>query len=379
MAAQKQQYIDAVRGWAILMVVITHAGDTFPELPYPVKKLTNFGWHGVQLFFLASAVTLLLSWHGGRQPDPARVAKFWLRRFLRIAPLYYLGALIYLVLRPPAAGFDPAQLLRTLCFINAWSPDWIPTTPGWTVVPGGWSIGVEFTFYLLFPLIAATVTSLARAWMLLAGALILACAANQAAASWLSAYPATAAANFLYFWFPNQAPVFAAGVVLFFLLRGAPARQFGRMLSYTLLLGIAGLLVVVAERPFGDARFTFTNPVPPILLATVGLAALVYVMARGADTLFTHPAICRIGVLSFSCYVLHFIFVRGLPAWSGGLIDPTATGVPAILSAGLLFALSLPLTLMAASVAHRMVEQPGMDLARRLTARPHTTAVTERA
>ena len=91
----KKNYIDAVRGWAILMVITTHVGDRFPELPYPIKKLTNFGWHGVQLFFLASAVTLLMSWHRQNTPNLASVRSCFIRRFLRIAPMYYAGALIY--------------------------------------------------------------------------------------------------------------------------------------------------------------------------------------------------------------------------------------------------------------------------------------------
>ena len=69
--SQKQGYIDAIRGWAILLVITCHTGGMFPELPYPIRKLTNFGWHGVQLFFLASAVTLCMSWHNTPEPGTA--------------------------------------------------------------------------------------------------------------------------------------------------------------------------------------------------------------------------------------------------------------------------------------------------------------------
>ena len=51
------EYIDCVRGYAILLVITTHVTDAVPELPYPVHKITVFGWYGVQLFFLASCVT----------------------------------------------------------------------------------------------------------------------------------------------------------------------------------------------------------------------------------------------------------------------------------------------------------------------------------
>ena len=51
-----------VRGYAILLVITCHETYWFPELPYPVHRVTVLGWHGVQLFFLASAVTLMMSW-----------------------------------------------------------------------------------------------------------------------------------------------------------------------------------------------------------------------------------------------------------------------------------------------------------------------------
>ena len=214
--AQKLDYIDAVRGWAILLVITCHVGGMFPEMPYPVRKLTNFGWHGVQLFFLASALTLLMSWHRARVHDGVFIRSFFVRRFLRIAPMYYAGAAIYFAVEPPVSGFSLPQMLISFTFLNAWQPAWIPTTPGWMVVPGGWSIGVEFTFYALFPLLAALVTTLPRALAFFAAAFAFACGANHLGATWLAGYPAAAASNFLYFWFPNQVPVFALGFVLYF-------------------------------------------------------------------------------------------------------------------------------------------------------------------
>ena len=120
MGTQKLDYIDAVRGWAILLVITHHVGSMFPEMPYPVKKLTNFGWHGVQLFFLASALTLLMSWHRARVHDGVFVGSFFVRRFLRIAPMYYAGAAIYFVAEPPISGFSLSQMLISFAFLNTW-------------------------------------------------------------------------------------------------------------------------------------------------------------------------------------------------------------------------------------------------------------------
>lgn len=370
MPQPKQNYIDAVRGWAILLVMTSHVGGMFPGLPYPIKKLTNFGIYGVQLFFLASAVTLLMSWHRAPRHGAGFISAFFIRRFLRIAPMYYVGALIYFVADPPKDGFDLAQLLRSFAFLNAWRPEWIPTTPGWMVVPGGWSIGVEFTFYALFPVLAALVSSLGRALALFAVTVALACTANGLGAAWLADYPSYASWDFLYYWFPNQAPVFALGFVLYYALAELrlPALPKGfRHLS----LAVVGLAIVaVAESPWQGRLFIASGHVPPVLLASLCFMLFVVVLARGPGTLALHASIRKIGVLSFSSYVLHFLMVHGWPKWTGGLIDLHADGYAALANFALLWMLVLLGTLAAAAVAHAVIEQPGIDLAHRLTSRP---------
>ena len=363
----KKNYIDAVRGWAILMVITTHVGGRFPEMPYPIKKLTNFGWNGVQLFFLASAVTLLMSWHRQKNPNLASVRSFFIRRYLRIAPMYYAGALIYYVAEPPESGFGIAQMLRSFVFINAWHPDWIPTTPGWMVVPGGWSIGVEFSFYFLFPALAALVITLPRSILLFVASVGLAVAANHAGADILKDYGATAVNNFLYFWFPNQAPVFALGFVLYFIITKTNLQITSKPTAYGLLAVTVASWFFVAEYPFATNRFGWGAGIPPILIVSISFMAFIFILAKGPETVFTHPWIRRIGVLSFSAYVLHFLFAHKIPGWSFGLIDRHATGYTAIATGIALWVLTATFTLLGAAAAHRWIEQPAINLAHRLT------------
>jgi peptidoglycan/LPS O-acetylase OafA/YrhL len=73
----KLNAIDAIRGWAIFLVITAHVGGLFPELPWPLKKITNFGWYGVQLFFVASAFTLMLSWERMQQGFIVKTANFF--------------------------------------------------------------------------------------------------------------------------------------------------------------------------------------------------------------------------------------------------------------------------------------------------------------
>ncbi len=362
----KLAYIDAVRGWAVLLVMTSHIGAAFPLLPYPVRKLTNFGWFGVQLFFLASAITLALSWTREHTNFVTRTRHFFLRRFLRIAPMYYAGALFYAMSDPPAGGIDPVQLLRSLTFTNAWAPAWTATTPdGWRVVPGGWSISVEFTFYACFPLLISVITTWRRAALFVLISALAATALNEAGLSWYGATHGAARANFLYFWFPDQLPVFAAGLLLFQILPAtAPTRQVRR---YIALAGLCAACVLAAEYPQPADRFVWGNWHPQLLIATTLFAGFIYALAGLKSGFLVNKLIRHIGVLSFSCYVLHFFFVDRLPLWTARLIDTDATGLRAVLLLPVLWLAVVGATVLAAEFTHRWIELPGIRLARRLT------------
>lgn len=54
-------YIDALRGVAILMVIAVHSSQSVTNLPALVSKVASYGQMGVQLFFVLSAITLCYS------------------------------------------------------------------------------------------------------------------------------------------------------------------------------------------------------------------------------------------------------------------------------------------------------------------------------
>ena len=141
-------WLDAFRGWAVLGVVAVHSGEVMRVKGTP-GIITNAGQYGVQLFFLVSALTISLTYdshirHFGRS---LRSQFAWLmKRFFRIAPLYYFAALfypaerysIYIVSHHRYGALTTIWDIATnLLFIHTWIP-----SANNTVVPGGWSIGV---------------------------------------------------------------------------------------------------------------------------------------------------------------------------------------------------------------------------------------------
>ena len=88
----KLQYIDILRGIAILGVIAVHSGQQIENLFPIVRSISNYGQLGVQLFFVASALTLCLSMSERNEKSPFN---FYVRRFFRIAPIYYLAIIFY--------------------------------------------------------------------------------------------------------------------------------------------------------------------------------------------------------------------------------------------------------------------------------------------
>ncbi len=374
-------YIDCTRGYAALMVITCHLTYLFPELPYPVHRLTVMGWFGVQLFFLASCVTLLGSWRAETDRGRPDMVAFFVRRFFRIAPAYYAAALLYYAFDPPAGGFEAWQAFASISFINAWHPAWTPTIANaWVVVPGGWSIGVEFTFYLLFPWFAACVVTARRAWAVVVASLLLGLAANWAALSVLGGvYAPNEISNFLFFWFPNEMSVFALGGVLFFLLRSAQrpgGRLHATLRNHATLFPLLafGAFAAFAYIPLG--HYLGDRPVMPAFLAvSLPLMGLILALSAGVGP-FVNRWVAAFGRVSFSAYLSHFAVLKLL-----GVITPDrlihAQGVAAILTFAAAWAVVVPTVFAAAWLSCRIIEGPMIDVGKSIVRSRRATRIPQ--
>jgi len=147
--AGRQYYpaLDGLRGLAILLVVVYHN--------FGFINVFFFGWLGVDLFFVLSGflITDILLKTVGKK-DYLR--NFYLRRVLRIFPLYYLSLIIFLVLLPKLnLQFDVQYYVDHQVWLWTYLQNWIYTfqNPGQTnTLNHLWSLAVEEQFYLLWPL-----------------------------------------------------------------------------------------------------------------------------------------------------------------------------------------------------------------------------------
>lgn len=154
MKLQHFKELDGVRAIAALMIMFFHFFQNLPtqnHLLFLIKKLAVFGQTGVSLFFVLSGflITRILvnTKHSG-----SYFSSFYLRRALRIFPLYYLALVIYEFAVPlfrhlPAASFNQ-QIWYWVYLQNiAMTFDWKNSGPGHF-----WSLAIEEHFYLFWPL-----------------------------------------------------------------------------------------------------------------------------------------------------------------------------------------------------------------------------------
>jgi len=159
--------LDCLRFVAFLAVFVNHLDQQFHSVvkldspgEWMFLCIVKSGLFGVDLFFCLSSflITMLLL----REYDlrgSIDVRAFWIRRILRIWPLYYVFLLLSAIVFSP---WLQQQLLGGWRFVNYWFflGNWDCVYHDWHHSPIGplWSISVEEQFYLAWPLLLLAVS-----------------------------------------------------------------------------------------------------------------------------------------------------------------------------------------------------------------------------
>jgi peptidoglycan/LPS O-acetylase OafA/YrhL len=184
--------LDALRFFAALSVILAHIELLKFQLGLPNLnkefQYINFGGNGVYFFFVLSGflITYLLCAERTRFNTIA-VRKFYLRRILRIWPLYFILVIFGFFILPQFHFFDlfyksfsgnfSANLLLYIFILPNLAFSLYPPVPH---IGHLWSIGVEEQFYIVWPLIVKysrsvlkTIIVLMCAYLLFKAALLL--------------------------------------------------------------------------------------------------------------------------------------------------------------------------------------------------------------
>lgn len=335
------------------MITVHVAYKTYGLSGY-LDVLLKLGQFGVQLFFVVSAFTLCMSVEGRRDPDTrTRWCHFAIRRFFRIAPLYYVGILVYFLLRcqtetDVCEKYSTSTVLMNLTFTHGLSEKAMNF-----VVPGGWSIANEAMFYMMFPFLVRIGNSVRRMILMLTSSCLVLIALNLGVTGTL--HPENH--SYHYFWIFTQLPVFCLGMLAFrvwkkgVILTTVPV-QTTLWLIVSLSLGSG---VYAFDRYLGLAPLLFGAGFAAFLLLAVNAA-------RPLGLLF-NPWTAGIGKISYSVYIVHFIF-----AW--WLVPEIAEAADLVVRPRVNFAISWSLVLifstLVAMVTWKYIEKPFIQIGRSL-------------
>lgn len=158
----KQLYfnkLDTLRFFAFFLVIWQHAfSNSFSNISNNkiiqtvIEKITITGGIGVHIFFVISGflITYLMI-QEEKQKGKIDIIYFYIRRFLRIWPLYYLIMLLGIFILPNLFNtfiFD-ADVFKNLFFLNNFDNDGIHISN----IGIAWSVAIEEQFYLFWPII----------------------------------------------------------------------------------------------------------------------------------------------------------------------------------------------------------------------------------
>lgn len=286
--------LTGIRGVAACWVVLCHWSGA--ELSGIARDIALHGYAAVDLFMILSGFVLAMTYEPRMHPRPwSGFGTFVWQRFCRLYPLYALTTAVCLIQawwaggRPGIPAIASNMLMTTT---NLWEVD--------AINGPSWSISVEFTLNLFFPLFVLLCARLPWRWsaafaVLCAAALVGVSVLNHRLDGGVAGELGTLDTRLMYL---RCGPEFALGM----LCCRAKWAVFGR----TAWL-VAILAAMLAMAPFKALDLPF---VACCCLLVMGLAA----QRSPIAAVLGSPVLHWLGTISFSLYLWHaaFIPLRGV-------------------------------------------------------------------
>ncbi|HEY0192356.1 MAG TPA: acyltransferase, partial [Kofleriaceae bacterium] len=296
--------LDGVRGLAVVLVMlhnltILEARDSLAAKLWVF--VTDAGWVGVQLFFVLSGVLItgiLLDERG----QPRSFRDFYVRRVLRIFPLYYLVLFVRFAILPRFLPDTAAPFEVAIGF-------WLYLS-NWTELPLGaingfghfWSLAVEEQFYLAWPLVVLRLG--ARGVARVCFGLIALSAAARIAIWALDVNP-----HWLYMSTVARADALAFGALVAIALRDDRARGWLVRFHRQVAAAAGVVMIAIVAQAHGLSRFNlFVETVGYSMLAilfAIGISRIALDESRRRPRWAMNRALRAAGKYSYAAYVFH--------------------------------------------------------------------------
>ena len=334
-AAEFRPDIEGLRGIAILLVLLFHAG-----LPW-----TPGGFVGVDVFFVISGFLITGKlWRESQQPGGLNITRFYAWRIRRLLPAALVAiaviTLVGLLLAAPldrselaADGAASALSIANMRFIG--SVDYFAATTSPSPFLHFWSLSVEEQFYLVWPALIVLLTWRGGSSRRLIVALLIGVVASFALSIWLTdASPARA-----FYLLPARVWQLGVGGLLALIGVAGTSRRAGALAWAGLAAVAVAGVALTAEMPY---------PGLAALLPTAGAVALLYGGAApsGPMRLLAAAPLRFLGKISYSLYLWHWPLLV-LPLM---FLERALTGVEIVASVAVAIGVSW--------LSWRFVEQP---------------------
>lgn len=316
--------VDTLRGLAALAVCWYHMTNGY-ESTSPVRRSGEFGWLGVEIFFVISGFILPHALMRGEYRALRHWKTFVWKRMVRLEPPYLVAVLLafalwHLSARMPGFGGNQApeilsaQVLLHFGYLNGIAGhEWL--------VPVFWTLAIELQFYLLiaiaFPLVASPSSGVRLV----------------AAAVFAGAFLATDSPLFV----PRYLGLFLMGIAAF----QYRCRRIG---PYALVATLAAATWSV----------TATHGVPAVIVSLGTALILTFDVSLGR-----HRVLASLGAISYSLYLVHIPVGGRVVNFGKRYLDSVPGHL--MLSAAAAFA-----SIAAAYCLYRLVEKPAQAWAGRI-------------
>lgn len=365
--------LDGMRGLAMLMVLAHHFVAFRPA--HPVEKwfvrVAELGTPAIDIFFVLSGFLItgiLLDMRG----EPGYFRRFYVRRGLRIFPLYYLLLFVVCVCLPPLYRAGHASVISqdllhdtvsrwpwfvtyTSNILFALKKSFLDRTLAVT-----WSLGVEEQFYLAWAVLVAFVP-VRRLYWVWGGMMVFAVAWRvalwQAGSGWVPVWVTT----------PSHLASIAGGSFVAAWLRRPDYRPepVARLARLATIVGLAGCAALFLAGRFNhfSPLFLTVGYVPLILTMVGGMTALLHADPRGAAGRFFRSRVLDFFARhSYAIYLVHLPLADLVGRW--GLHESKFRTLPGsiLLWQAVFYVVTIGLTSVIGWLSWRLVESPLLGL-----------------